>query len=184
MMSPVWSGAIAFSYFSATSPQGEFGMVTISADGSSVTPSADYVTLQQQYSNVAFINSPTQSAAGAATYPTCPATTASFNASDTLPSTPNDAACSCLEKNLSCQFTPQTNNVTAIVGVLLNQACSFLGQAGKSCSDISSDGTTGIYGSVSGCDPSTPFLVCYHFGFQRFYRHRTVICHESILRDY
>lgn len=183
-MTPVWSGGVAFSYFPAVSPQGQFGMVTVSADGSTVTPSADYDTLQQQYSIVAFINSPTQSAAGAATYPSCPSTTASFNASDTLPSTPNDAACLCLEKNLSCQFTPQTNNVTAIVGVLLNQACSFLGERGDSCNDISSNGATGIYGPISGCDPSTPFLVCYYFGFQHLYRHRTVICHESILRGY
>jgi hypothetical protein len=129
-------------------------MVTISADGSTVTTSADYDRLQQQYSKVSFINSPAQSAAGTATYPSCPPATALFNVSDTIPSTPNDAACSCIEKNLSCRFTPQTTNDTAIVGALLDQTCSFLGQQGGSCNDISSNGITGVYGRVSGCDPS------------------------------
>jgi hypothetical protein len=154
-MNAVWSGGVAFSYFPALSPQGQFGMVTISADGSTVTPGADFNTLQKQYSAVDFINSPAQSSVGPATYPSCPAANSTFNASDTLPPTPNDAACKCLENHLSCQFTPQTPNVTAIVGVLLNQACSFLGGQGGSCSDISSDGSTGVYGLVSGCSPST-----------------------------
>jgi hypothetical protein len=154
-MTAVWSGGIAFSYFPAQSPQGQFGMVTISADKSTVTPGADFNALQQQYSAVEFINSPAQSAVGPATYPSCPAATSLFNASDALPPTPNDAACSCLENHLSCQFTPQTPNVSAIVGVLLNQACSLLGGKGGSCSDISSNGATGSYGLVSGCSPST-----------------------------
>jgi len=150
----VWSGGVAFSYFPAVSPQGQFGIVNVSADGSTVTTSPDYVRLQQQYSNVSFLNSPAQPAAGTATYPSCPPTTASFNASDTLPPTPNDAACNCLEQNLSCRFTPQTTNTTAIVGVLLDQTCSFVGQKGGTCNDISSNGATGVYGRVSGCDPS------------------------------
>ncbi|KAH8120521.1 glycoside hydrolase family 72 protein [Phellopilus nigrolimitatus] len=37
-MSPVWSGGLAFSYFPAESSDGEFGMVTISADGSTQFP--------------------------------------------------------------------------------------------------------------------------------------------------
>jgi hypothetical protein len=178
-----WSGGIAFSYFPATSSQGQFGMVTISADGSTVTPSADFQSLLQEYSNATFINSPLQSGAGTPTYPSCPAANPSFNASSTLPPTPNDSACSCLEKNLSCQFTPSTNNVSAIVGVLLDDACSFLGSAGGSCSDISGNGATGVYGRVSGCDPSTSFLCVIGLYSQHLSRHRTVVCHEPILRD-
>ena len=154
----MWSGGIAFSYFPAASAQGQFGMVTISADGSTVTTSSDFQLLQQEYSNVTFINSPLQSDDGTPTYPSCPAANSLFNASPTLPPTPNDAACSCLENHLSCQFTPSTTNVSSIVGVLLDTACGLLGQVGGACNDISSNGTTGVYGPVSGCDPSTPFL--------------------------
>jgi len=150
-----WSGGVAFSYFPAASAQGQFGMVTISADGSSITTSADFQKLQQQYSNVSLINSPLESGVGAPTYPSCPANNSLFNASPTLPPTPDTTACSCIENNLSCQFTPATNNVTEIVGVLLNTACSLLGGKGGTCNDISSNGTNGVYGLVSGCDPST-----------------------------
>ena len=179
-----WSGGIAFSYFPAESSQGQFGMVTISVDGSTVTTSSDFKSLQQEYSNVTFINSPLQSDAGTPTYPSCPAANSLFNASPTLPPTPNNAACSCLENNLSCQFTPATNNFTVIVGVLLDTACSLLGQKGGSCNDISSNGTTGVYGLVSGCDPSTSFLCIIDLYSQHLSRHRIVICHEQILRGY
>ena len=163
-----WSGGVAFSYFPAASSQGQFGMVTISADGSSITTSSDFQLLQQEYSNVTFINSPLQSDDGTPTYPSCPAAGSSFNASTTLPPTPNNAACSCLEKNLSCQFTPVTNNVSAIVGELLDNACSLLGQNGQTCNEISSNGTTGVYGLVSGCDPSMSSLCIISLYSQHF----------------
>lgn len=158
----MWSGGIAFSYFPAASSQGQFGMVTISADGSTVTTSSDYQLLQQEYSNVTFINSPLQSDDATPTYPSCPAVNSVFVASPTLPPTPNNAACSCLENNLSCQFTPSTTNVSSIVGVLLDTACSLLGQQGGTCNDISSNGTSGVYGIVSGCDPSM-FVLLVHY---------------------
>ncbi|KDQ54849.1 carbohydrate-binding module family 43 protein [Jaapia argillacea MUCL 33604] len=154
-MSPVWSGGIAFSYFPATSAQGQFGMVTISTDGKTVTTSSDFTNLQTQYGNATPPNTPTQSGAGSTVYPVCPVQSADLLASTTLPPTPNDAACSCLESSLSCQFTPQTTNTTAIVGTLLDTACSLLGQSGGNCNAIAGNGTSGVYGPVSMCDPNT-----------------------------
>lgn len=142
-MSPVWSGGLAFSYFPATSAQGQFGMVTISPDGSTVT----------QHGQAQPPNSPAQSAAGATTYPACPTVNSTFLASTTLPPTPNEAACNCLESSLGCQFTPATSNFSAIVGTLVDTACSLLGQQGGNCNDISGNGTSGVYGRVSGCSP-------------------------------
>jgi len=153
-MTPVFSGGLAFSYFPAESAQGQFGMVTISADGSTVTTSADFQRLVTEYNSVTDINSPAQSAAGPAAYPSCPATSTAFDSSTTLPPTPNDASCNCLENNLSCQFTPITSNFTAIVGALLDFGCSSLGQAGGSCNAIAGNGSTGVYGQISGCSPS------------------------------
>jgi len=152
-MAPVWSGGIAFSYFPATSDAGDFGIVNISADGSTVTTGTDYTNLKNQYGAVTFVNVPTQSNAPAATYPACPGQNASFVGSTKLPPTPSDAACSCLEAGLSCQFSPQTSNTTVIVGNLLNTACGLLG--GTGCNDLSGNGQTGTYGLISACDPAT-----------------------------
>ena len=178
-----WSGGIAFSYFPAASSQGQFGMVTISADGSTVTTSDDFQLLANEYSNVTLLNSPSQSGAGTPTYSACPATNTAFEVSPSLPPTPNNDACSCLENHLSCQFKPATNNITAIVGELLNAACSDLGGKNRNCDDISGNGTTGVYGLVSGCDPSTSFSCILNLYPQHLSRHQTVICHEPILRD-
>ncbi|KIM61937.1 carbohydrate-binding module family 43 protein [Scleroderma citrinum Foug A] len=153
-MSPVWSGGIAFSYFPASSAAGQFGMVTISSDGKTVTTSQDFDNLKTQYAAASPPNSPSQSAAGSTTYPSCPAQSSNLLASTQLPPTPNLSACTCLEKNIGCVFTPLTSNYTAIVGSLLDYGCSLLGQAGGSCNDLSANGTTGQYGLVSECDPT------------------------------
>ncbi|KAH8992101.1 carbohydrate-binding module family 43 protein/Glycoside hydrolase family 72 protein [Lactarius akahatsu] len=152
---PVWSGGVAFSYFPAESGQGEFGMVTLSSDGSTVTPNTDFDNLKTMYNQVSFINDPGQSSAPSASYPACPQQNTSFLASTALPPTPSDSACQCLESNLSCQFNPQTSNTSAIVGSLLDTACSLLGTVGGSCDPIAGNGQTGQYGTVSSCDPST-----------------------------
>lgn len=157
-MSPVWSGGIAFSYFPASSVQGQFGMVTISADGRTVTTSEDFDRLKAQYTAVTGPNEPAQSAAGAATYPACPAASTGFEASSTLPPTPNGPACDCLVSTLSCHFTPQTSNYSVVLGQIINSACDLLGGQGGNCNDIGGNGQTGVYGRVSGCDPSTCIL--------------------------
>lgn len=149
-----WSGGIAFSYFPAV---GGYGMVTISSDGSSVTTSDDFTRLQQQYTSVTLINSPAQSAAGSNTQATCPAATTAFLASTTLPPTPLDTVCQCLEKNaFSCVFSnTSSNNTSPIIGELLNYACTQLGTLGGTCTPIGADGATGTYGPYSVCDPAT-----------------------------
>lgn len=166
-MSQIWSGGIAFSYFPDASAAGQFGMVTISSDGSSVSVSDDFTRLQAQYGNVTFINSPSKGSSQES-YPSCPANNANFNAVTKLPPTPNAGACNCLEDNLSCRFTPQTSNYSAIVGDLLNQGCSFLGQDGTSCDDIAS-GTDGTYGRLSGCDPTIKlsWVMSKHYEFSK-----------------
>jgi hypothetical protein len=156
-MSNVFSGGVAFSYFPAASVQGQFGMVNISSDQTTVQVSDDFTQLKAQLTAISPPNSPAQSSAGASTYGACPSTNSTWVASTTLPPTPNLAACGCLENALSCQFTPQTTNYTAIVGELLDFGCSQLGQDGGSCNDLSSNGQTGVYGVVSGCDPSESF---------------------------
>jgi len=158
-MSPVFSGGVAFSYFPASSVQGQFGMVTISADGKTVTTSSDFDALKTQYGQATPPKTPTQSNAPAATYPSCPTPNDSFVASTTLPATPNEPACDCLLNILSCRFTPATKNYTVVVGQLLDYACSLVGQQGGTCNDLGGNGQTGVYGSLSGCDPSTFYRI-------------------------
>jgi len=150
-MSSDWSGGVAFSYFPAESAQGQFGMVNIS--GSTVTTGDDFNNLKAQYAQASPPNSPS-AGSSSSSYPACPSTSGTFNASDTLPPTPNEAACDCLENILGCRFTPATNNYSVIVGELTNTACSLLGQQGGSCNDIGGDGVAGVYGRVADCDPT------------------------------
>lgn len=148
---PVWSGGIAFSYFPAQSDAGQFGMITLSSDGSTVTTTTDFNNLVTAYGAVQFVNTPAQSSAPAASYPACPAENSTFLGSSTLPPTPVDAACQCMEASLSCQFNPQTSNTTGILGPLLNTACGLIGD----CTAIAGNGQNGTYGLASACDPST-----------------------------
>lgn len=159
-MSDIWSGAVAFSYFPAQSNDGEFGMVTI--DGDSVTTGDDFNRLKAQYGNVTLPTVPSKSSAGSTQFPSCPPNNSTWLASTSLPPTPNDDACTCLDGILSCLFTPKTSNTTAIVGSLLDFGCSSLGGVGGSCADISANGSTGTYGRVAFCDPSTSLFRTLH----------------------
>ncbi|EFI28656.1 1,3-beta-glucanosyltransferase [Coprinopsis cinerea okayama7 len=152
-MSDVWSGGIAFSYFPAQSAAGQFGLVTVSDDGSTVTVSEEFQNLADHYSAVTGPNSPSRNSVPASTYPACAASVAGFDASNTLPATPNESACNCLQSALSCQFTPPIADYSDINGELLNIGCSLLGESGGSCDEIGGSGATGIYGRLSGCDP-------------------------------
>ncbi|KAG8957819.1 1,3-beta-glucanosyltransferase gas1, partial [Tulasnella sp. 408] len=164
-----WSGGVAFSYFPTSDG---YGMVTISSDGSSVTTSDDFARLQTQYNAISFINSPAQSAAGSNTQATCPPKSTAFLASTTLPPTPLNNVCDCLEKSaFSCVFSnTKSSNTSPIIGELLNYACSQLGTLGGSCVPIGADGAAGTYGPFSVCDPATKLsyaLSAYYEGSNR-----------------
>ncbi len=124
-------------------------MVAFSPDGSTVIPSIDFTNLLTAYGAVQFVNNPPQGSAPAASYPACPAENTVFLASPTLPPTPVDAACQCVQADVSCQFSPQVSNTTAIVGALIDTACGLVGN----CNAITGNGQTGTYGLVSACDP-------------------------------
>lgn len=151
-------------------------MVNISQDGSTVTVSQDFLNLAAQYKNAVENSSPSISDATPPSYPSCPANSSSFLASPILPPTPNDAACNCVEENLPCQFTPQTNNYSSVAGSLFDEACSLIGSNGGTCDDISSNGTTGVYPLLSGCGTSTSFLCIINLYSQQLSSHPIVIC--------
>ncbi|KAJ9103607.1 hypothetical protein QFC20_004763 [Naganishia adeliensis] len=152
----VFSGGIAFSYFPTSDG---YGMVTFSGtDGQQVQTSDDFTRLASQLKNITSPpNTPTESSVQV-TQGVCPAAeNATFQASETLPPTPNDAVCDCLyEKSFSCVVAAETANKPDIVGALTDYACSLLGasNASASCDPIASNGSTGVYGPLSYCSPS------------------------------
>ncbi|KAJ7059573.1 glycoside hydrolase family 72 protein, partial [Mycena amicta] len=165
-MSDVWSGGIAFSYFPAASAGHEFGMATLSSDNTTVTTNADFDNLVAQYGNLTSLpTTPTKASAAASSFSACPTENAALEASTALPPTPNFNACSCLESKLACLFKPATSDFNAVLGTLTGVACQLLGQVGGSCADIATNGTTGVYGTVASCDPSTRLS----YAFSQYY---------------
>ncbi|WWC64243.1 uncharacterized protein I303_106852 [Kwoniella dejecticola CBS 10117] len=153
-VSDVFSGGVAFSYFPTSDG---YGMVTFSADGNSVTTSDDFTRLSTQYNATDPPNSPAQSSVTAG-QTTCPNESASLVASNTLPPTPNQGVCDCInQKALSCLVTSSTANSPTIVGDLLNYACTLLGTSTNgtaNCDPIGGNGTAGTYGELSYCSPA------------------------------
>jgi hypothetical protein len=158
-MSDVFSGGVAFNYFPAQADDGQFGMVTISSDGNSVTPSADFTNLVTAYGSASAPTTPSKSDAGSASFPSCPGQNTTFLASSQLPPTPQASACSCIANASPCQYKPKTTNETQVLayaGSLIDQTCGYLGAAGLTCNDIGANGTTGTYGNLSACDAREP----------------------------
>ncbi|KAJ7482936.1 1,3-beta-glucanosyltransferase [Mycena galericulata] len=166
-MTNVWSGGLAFSYFAAESQGQNFGMVTLSSDNTTATTNADFANLVAQYSAVSIVNSPAQSAAPAATYGACPAEGASLEAAATLPATPNESECDCVASALSCQFKAPSGGAddTVLLGTLTGVVCGLLPGVSGNCNDISANGTSGVYGKVSGCEPA----VKLSYAFSQYY---------------
>ncbi|KAJ7466796.1 1,3-beta-glucanosyltransferase [Mycena galericulata] len=154
-MTDVWSGGCAFSYFPDISRGHQFGMATPSADNSTISTNADFDNLAAQFNAVTFVNSPAKASVTTIAPAACPTANASaWPVSETLPPTPNDAACACLANALSCVFQPTNPDYMVLVGELIGIACGLLGQMGGTCADISASGETGVYGTVGMCDPT------------------------------
>ncbi|KAF8599311.1 hypothetical protein BDV93DRAFT_497980 [Ceratobasidium sp. AG-I] len=163
-MTPVWSGGVAFSYFTAQIP--DFELVTLSGtNNETVTINSDFTKLQNAYAAVSPSNSPAEGSATQPAYPSCPTqgegttntgSATSWLGSTTLPPTPQQSVCDCLTDNaFSCTATRQTAQSPIILGALLDYGCSLLGQNSMSCDPISENGATGVYGKYGFCDPVT-----------------------------
>lgn len=151
-MTDSFSGAVAFQYFPKDpSAEGkDYGLVSF--EGGDVVKRADWATLKSQFAGV---NPSTAASTSRPALPACNEQgTGAFAASSQLPPTPDVAYCSCLESTAwPCVARPSARDNPAILGLLTNQACGFLGQAGSSCSAITANGSTGTYGNISFCSP-------------------------------
>lgn len=80
-MSAVFSGGIAYSYF-PTLDDKSYGMVTV--DGNTVTTSAEFTSLAQQYADVTFVTTPAQGSGNTPSLPTCPSASDDWLGSTTV----------------------------------------------------------------------------------------------------
>lgn len=129
-----------------------FGLGTLSADGSTFTPNTDFSNLKSQYLSVSPTAQSSSSYTPTISLPvTCPPSNASWPVSTAIPPTPNSAVCSCVVGNLTCTST-LTDADLAQVGTAINTVCAQQG-ASAGCAAISGNGTTGVYGALSFCDP-------------------------------
>ena len=121
------------------------GLVSVSGSTASKLP--DYSNYQSAIASVSptVLNAASYSPTNTALR-SCPAVGSSWDASPTLPPTPNQQLCDCMVADLSCVAKSSVSDESA--GELFDFICG-----GKTdCSGISGNGTTGKYGAYSMCD--------------------------------
>ena len=147
-MTGVWSGGIVYMYFQEAN---NYGLVKVS--GNSVSTLDDFNNLASQIASV------TPSGVQAGSYnPTntapanCPSVVATgtsrWQASNTLPPTPNKQLCQCMYNALSCVPNRVSDDEA---GSLFGTVCG-LGQSAGVCAGITNNATTGKYGAYGMCN--------------------------------
>lgn len=125
----------------------KFGLVSVS--GNSVSELPDYSALASQLAMIKPSNTdagsynPTNSAAA------CPTSDASWSAATVLPPTPNKQLCDCMTASLSCAAKSDISSDTLTKTFAL--VCGY--SNGQYCKGIASNGTSGVYGAYSMCNP-------------------------------
>ncbi|TFK21136.1 1,3-beta-glucanosyltransferase [Coprinopsis marcescibilis] len=163
-MSVAWSGGVAFNYFPTAAVNGDFGVVTLSADNTTVTVSEEFTSLGERYGAFNGPNSPSRDSVAAPTYGTCVAPT---GASNTLPGTPNNEACSCLLGALSCRPNAAAVADADLRAQLTGEACGLLSRAGGSCDELNGNGATGVYGRAAACGPDVKLAYAMSSFYER-----------------
>lgn len=90
----------------------------------------------------------------------CPKTGDTWQASETLPPTPNQELCSCMMDSLSCVASDDLKDKE--LKNLFGTVCGY----GDSCVGINADATKGIYGAYSMCNPKEKLS----FAFDTYYQ--------------
>lgn len=141
-MTDVFSGGIVYMYFEE---ENRYGLVKIS-DGK-VTKLEDFTNLKNQISKINPKGVTMSSYTPSNTSPRdCPVENQFWEASSTLPPTPNESLCQCMVKSLGCVAKSSVSDKA--IGDLFSFVC---GQANSDCSAITANGTTGTYGAFSMC---------------------------------
>ncbi|OAQ77980.1 1,3-beta-glucanosyltransferase [Purpureocillium lilacinum] len=142
-MSQVLSGGIVYEFFQDTN---DYGLVKVGSDGSP-SKQKDFSALQTkirgaQPKGVSMSDyNPSNKAMS------CPTVNSSWQASDTLPPTPDANVCSCMVK--TCECVPADGLAATSYSDIFDFIC---GKDASLCSGIQGNATTGKYGVYSMCD--------------------------------
>lgn len=156
-MSGIWSGGIVYEW---SQQDNSYGLVQIDANGN-VTPLTDYQNLKAELAKVSPKSVTMDSYSSSAQASQCPAQNENWQASSNLPPTPSEGGCKCMTESLTCTANPNTLSAggnDTLIGDQLNYLCS-----NYNCSDISADGSKGIYGAFSFCTPQDKLKYMYNF---------------------
>lgn len=136
-MSKVWSGGIAYEYFQHAN---NYGVVVENKNGT-ISPLDDFKILSLRFTT----NEPTKmniDQLESISNTNC-TNNEFWEASDSLPPTPDRGKCECLQLTFSCIMTPFK---TIRENDLLNEVCKKI-----DCQAIEADGVSGKYGNLSEC---------------------------------
>lgn len=141
-MTDVWSGGIVYMYFEEAN---KYGLV--STDGNSVSTMTDYSYYSAEMNSISpsLAKSSEESSDASATLK-CPSNNAkTWKASPSLPPTPDQDICDCVQDSLECVVADDVKEKD--YGDLFGEVCGN----GIDCSAINVNGTNGTYGAVSFC---------------------------------
>ncbi|KAL8854067.1 MAG: hypothetical protein Q9221_001190 [Calogaya cf. arnoldii] len=144
-MTKVWSGGIVYMYYQETN---DYGLVSVGSDDKA-TLLPDYTALSSQMAKVT-PSGVTMSAYAPTNRPqSCPEQDSAWSASEKLPPSPNNAVCSCMVQSLNCTANPDISDDDLQTN--FDYLCDP--NNGNYCSGILANGTTGVYGAYSMCNP-------------------------------
>ncbi|CAO3644654.1 unnamed protein product [Cunninghamella blakesleeana] len=151
-MTSVWSGGVAYEW---SQENNEYGLVKVT--GTTVEPLQDYTNLQKTLKNVNPQGVKMDDYNPSSSSINCPSVKATWKATNDLPPTPSEGACSCMRDNLSCTVSDAINQSTtnSTLGNQLDTMCGLV-----SCADISN--TNNTYGKFSFCSPQDKLSYLYN----------------------
>ncbi|KAI8601407.1 Glucanosyltransferase-domain-containing protein [Dissophora ornata] len=151
-MTGAWSGGIVYEW---SQEDINYGLVKINPDNT-VTPLPDYNNLKTLLAPLQPTGVNMDSFNEQRPASTCPPNTPTWKPSTILPPTPSTDVCNCMMSSLSCVATDAVS--TDSLGAQMNTICGM-----TSCSDIGTNGESGVYGKYSFCTPSQKLSYMYNY---------------------
>ncbi|GLA00179.1 1,3-beta-glucanosyltransferase gas1 [Aspergillus niger] len=155
-MAKVWSGGIVYMYFQEAN---DYGLVTLKGDTASKLP--DFFGYSKQIASVnpTGVKKADYSPSNTA-LESCPTIDGNwFARASPLPPSPNPDLCTCMDASLECVVKDDVSNKT--FADLFNTVCGY-----GVCDGISTNATSGEYGSYSVCSAKEKLS----FAFNRYYQ--------------
>ncbi|KAG7862664.1 hypothetical protein KL919_001794 [Ogataea angusta] len=139
-MTDVWSGGIVYMYFEEDN---NYGLVS-AIDDTTVSTMTDFQYYSSEINNVSPTTATVASVSSTASELSCPTGFKYWNASDTLPPTPEETVCDCMASSLKCVVSDDVDSDD--YEELFGTVCGLV-----DCGGITANGKTGKYGAYSFC---------------------------------